>query len=99
MSSPFKLYKTDDGDIEAYLKDRFKSRRKKVLKTYEQADHSVHKEAHEARKQAKKLKYAVKGYNNLLPKKKAKKTKKKLKAIQKELGKSLRSAYKQRMVD
>ncbi|MDZ7834818.1 MAG: hypothetical protein U5K84_05250 [Alkalibacterium sp.] len=25
----FKLYKTDDGDIEAYLKDRFKSRRKK----------------------------------------------------------------------
>ncbi|GEK89143.1 phosphohistidine phosphatase SixA [Alkalibacterium putridalgicola] len=82
----FDLDKTDDGDIEAYLKDRFKSRKKKVYKAFEKADHSDHEAAHDVRKKAKKLRYAVKGYKDLLPKKKAKKAKKKLKTIKDELG-------------
>ncbi|MER2063401.1 MAG: CHAD domain-containing protein [Alkalibacterium sp.] len=82
----FDIDQPDDFDTEEFLKDRFRSRKKKVYKAYESANHSVHKEAHDVRKKAKKLRYAVKGYQDLLPKKKAKKTKKKLKAIQNELG-------------
>ncbi|SFC44323.1 phosphohistidine phosphatase SixA [Alkalibacterium subtropicum] len=82
----FDLDKTDDGDVLAYLNDRFNSRKKKVYKAFKKADHSDHEAAHDVRKKAKKLRYAVKGFEALLPKKKAKKAKKKLKAIQNELG-------------
>lgn len=82
----FELDDPDDFDAEDYLKDRFKSRKKKVYKAFDEADHTEHKSAHEVRKKAKKLRYALKGFEDLLPKKKAKKAKKKLKTMQNELG-------------
>ncbi|MCC5895571.1 MAG: CHAD domain-containing protein [Alkalibacterium sp.] len=78
--------KQTDGKWDAYLHDRFTSRKKKVLKAFKKADHSDHEAAHDVRKQAKKLRYAAKGYKEILPSKEVKKTKKKLKSIQNELG-------------
>ncbi|MFO8068726.1 MAG: CHAD domain-containing protein, partial [Alkalibacterium sp.] len=74
--------KTEDGDLETYLQERFASRKKKVFKLYKKADHSDHEAAHGARKQAKKLRYAADGYKELLPSKEVKKVKKKSKTIQ-----------------
>ncbi|WP_423189285.1 CHAD domain-containing protein [Alkalibacterium sp. f15] len=78
--------KTDSRDLDAYLEKRLDSRKKKVLKSFKQVDHSDHEALNEVSKQAENLRFAANGYKEILPSKKVKKVKKKSKTIQTELG-------------
>lgn len=82
----FNEEKATDGKWDSYLQNRFNKKKNKVLESFKQVDHSDHKSAHGVRKQAKKLRYAAKGFKDILPSKYVKKVKKKAEAIQDELG-------------
>jgi CHAD domain-containing protein len=77
---------TSEVNIEAFIEKRFEQKINKLKKHYRDLDYNDYENVHDVRKQAKKLRYTIKGFKKWLPKKDYKVISKKTKSIQEKLG-------------
>ena len=78
---------TSEDDLEAFIEKRFEQKINKLKKRYKDLDYKDYDKIHDLRKQAKKLRYTIKGFKKWVPKKDRKAISKKTENIQTDLGK------------